>query len=807
MLKFNKKMISILSVVCCVAILSGVAFFAFGQRDKSTDNAIDYKIFIEHYRQKTVQEGFKKTESDVSLSVGNSRFEYDAKSGDFTVVTDKGSYKSSIAEANDTDETNLLQSSLVYIEYFDKSNNLVTMSSRKDSLKNGGAELYVKENTLRILYTMGKDERTYFLPLVIRAEVFEEDILPKLEGTESRKLKKYYRKYEVDEKLTATEKNELIAKYPRYKDTDIYVYIGGDSVKLQSSFESIFRSADFDETDYNEELTALDAEEAKADIPAIFFIPIEFTLGDDTLSARVINEGITVSDSELYLVNIHILPYFGSSSLASGYMILPDGGGSYVDLSNSDIAGSSFKKQIYGSDLSLKEMDNSGEEEAPSTKQQDAYIPSYIFSSGAGSYAATAACGAEYASVNAKVKGKANVVNTAGFSFTYRPYQIVETGNTDQMVTLVTYSKNPVKTDFEVLYQLTGSAETEAKDMLSALKTFYQEKDYLPKDSGIVSSKTLFIDMYCLAVDEATGKTNVLSTFSDIENLLKELNNRGITDCVVTLKAISSDGIDFSFKNQLKASGKLGGVSGLRSLAEKADKLGYRINLSWNLCSVYTDKMFDGFSSIGDAVKNIEQLVMRNNGAYVLSPDRYDSAVKAAERQLKKLVGTDIGITFENSGLNSNFNKKSEALRETVISSTIEARKRLSDGRRVAVSAPYLPFAESTVTDLALNSSHSAIQTSEFPLVAYLYNGNTLYSGQSISLADDPAQYSKTVISSGAALKVSWMIAEDTVLMNSDYSNSLYSLCYKDNIDDLINLYLEYNKSLSAGSVQLPKLK
>ena len=189
----------------------------------------------------------------------------------------------------------------------------------------------------------------------------------------------------------------------------------------------------------------------------------------------------------------------------------------------------------------------------------------------------------------------------------------------------------------------------------------------------------------------------------------------------------------------------------------------------------------------------------------MLTPGRYPDALSYANKTLQKL-GPAMGVTLENGGLNSELNKKKELLREDVAERVMDIRDQLKKDRRVIIANPYLPFRTDIVTDLVLHSSQSAIQASEFPLVASLYNQNTLYSGQSINLAADPGAYIQTVCASGAALKVSWMIADDTALMNSHYSNRLYSLCYKNSIDSIVEAYHTYNGTPFAGNVQFPAI-
>ena len=90
-------------------------------------------------------------------------------------------------------------------------------------------------------------------------------------------------------------------------------------------------------------------------------------------------------------------------------------------------------------------------------------------------------------------------------------------------------------------------------------------------------------------------------------------------------------------------------------------------------------------------------------------------------------------------------------------------------------------------------------------MLAYLFNQSVLYSGESYNLADDPvAQYENTIVS-GAALKVSWMMAADTAIIDAGYNNEFYSLYYKDSFDEVIRLYQEYNAMDNAGEVRFSK--
>ena len=130
----NKIGLSLLLLVLIVVVI--ILIVLFSGRGKHSDSSINYKQKIEDYRTQTIAEGFQKIKQDITISAGDNQLIYHYLSGNFEIHTPNGIYQSALREESDPDQAKLLQSSLLYIQYFDKDNVKQTMSSLKDSLKN-----------------------------------------------------------------------------------------------------------------------------------------------------------------------------------------------------------------------------------------------------------------------------------------------------------------------------------------------------------------------------------------------------------------------------------------------------------------------------------------------------------------------------------------------------------------------------------------------------------------------------------------------------------------------------------------------
>lgn len=296
--------------------------------------------------------------------------------------------------------------------------------------------------------------------------------------------------------------------------------------------------------------------------------------GKRAVIRRRIDPGqIVVGNPDCSLESVCLLPGFGWSESEDGFLLLPDGGGAYVSLADKTAQGKSFTKAVYDTDKAVSGFE-------AKTSGTAALCPSYIYKAAAFGYAATAVSGAPMACINASIRGSAQPVTTACFTFTYQPHKRVETGKTDQMTVVNVSSQAHVTQAFEVRYDLAfepGALLPEA--LLKRSREALTQYSVLPETTRTEhNSRTLFLDFYCLIRDEKkTGRTVVLSTLGEIQAAMERLYGQGVHRAVVTLKGLTDQGITTGMGNPFRISPKIGGEQGLKSLYETMKAYGYSL--------------------------------------------------------------------------------------------------------------------------------------------------------------------------------------------------------------------------------------
>lgn len=101
-------------------------------------------------------------------------------------------------------------------------------------------------------------------------------------------------------------------------------------------------------------------------------IPVSYTLTEQGLQASVLTGNI-IEEGDLKLVSVSLLPYFGAvEPKASGYLLIPDGCGALLELSDGldDLSKFFYDKDVYGRDITYntKKM---------TSIQQDILVPAF----------------------------------------------------------------------------------------------------------------------------------------------------------------------------------------------------------------------------------------------------------------------------------------------------------------------------------------------------------------------------------------------------------------------------------------------
>ena len=110
--------------------------------------------------------------------------------------------------------------------------------------------------------------------------------------------------------------------------------------------------ATLEEAGYDEEEMNVDREaygDGEAASRALFVIPVTYRLEGDQFIVNVSTENIEGND--FILQSITVLPYFGAAGTKQqGYMFVPDGSGSIINLNNGKLDAYPYNETLYGID-------------------------------------------------------------------------------------------------------------------------------------------------------------------------------------------------------------------------------------------------------------------------------------------------------------------------------------------------------------------------------------------------------------------------------------------------------------------------
>lgn len=128
-------------------------------------------------------------------------------------------------------------------------------------------------------------------------------------------------------------------------------------------------------------------------------VPLLVGFRDGALIAEVPTEEIQNGDPNTVVLEIGLLPHFGSASEEeSGYMLVPDGCGGIIEMNNGRIASGGFETQIYGADAAFVKARKASNEEK-------ALLPVFGMRKGNAAFLAIITGCDAYANVMAEVPG------------------------------------------------------------------------------------------------------------------------------------------------------------------------------------------------------------------------------------------------------------------------------------------------------------------------------------------------------------------------------------------------------------------
>ncbi len=745
----------------------------------------------------------------IVLSNNRIRFEMDAATTHFTVTDlQSGEMYRSVPPGVQTasDEDKVRSGSEVALLYYDDQSKSKYMGSGPHSVDTGNYRILQKGNTIRVVYTFGTPGDLYFVPAAFEKDFYENSILPKItNATDLRRIKRYYRLYDPADRNEQFE--EKLAYCPSIADRPMYVFSGNAEDKnVLKDITSYMETAGYTREQYEIDLQSIELEAGASAAATGFLVPVEYELTDSGFLARILTDRIEEYKEGDRIVTVSLLEYFNASSgeKTETYFV-PDGSGALIQTVQS--GGMNYSQTVFGEDESILSGNRSSIAQAVRLPVFGAY------GNGKG-FLAVIEGGAPQASVRATTRGTASPMNTLFCDFTIHSMMVTDIG-TDRNIPIINlYSRHLI---YETPTLRFSFAEPGKQD-ISGLAELY--RDYLigrgELSENIQSGNApVYLDFTCLITKRVSilgisyNKKIVLSDFRSITEIVKKLQEAGITDLRIRLKGISDDGLAGGISDAFRISRRLGGKACLDALVQQVASGGGLVYFEGDFSQVYRDRSTDSFLAKSDAAYRLDRTLVRTGeydtvtGAFdksifpgfALSPSEYGTAILSWLASFQRFSGANAsGISWTDAGsrLYSDFNIKKDFDRAMTKSEIIAGTELLSrsgnSGFLTDGGNAYILKYASDLLSVPERASFYQIESGEVPFYQLVVNGRIRYASSPFNRSADPQDRFLRAVESGSSLYYDWIAGPDTLLKSTGYEARNYSLNYENSLEQLIGM-------------------
>ncbi|MEG1705990.1 MAG: DUF5696 domain-containing protein, partial [Clostridia bacterium] len=273
-------------------------------------------------------------------------------------------------------------------------------------------------------------------------------------------------------------------------------------------------------------------------------------------------------------------PFFNSSyDVCDGYILVPDGSGATIDLSNKSSAKQRYTARVYGEDYSI------GSALLSSTSPNQVQMPIYGISYQDKSSLTCISSGDEYSEINAYVSGITTNYNFAYARFIYRQeYTKRFSSNAESGKTYIATQEN--KNEFDAT--LTVFLFEERASIADFAKVYqqYLTDNNLLSDSLTEASPKLRLQFLMAENKESMfGKSVIpMTSASFVKSTIEQL--KGI-DLTISLLGYTKGGLTGSYPSHLPFESKTGSDKEYRELFDYGKSVGVDISLSCDYCLAY----------------------------------------------------------------------------------------------------------------------------------------------------------------------------------------------------------------------------
>ena len=521
-----------------------------------------------------------------------------------------------------------------------------------------------------------------------------------------------------------------------------------------------------------------------------FEFPVEYTLEEDYLRAVLRISDIEEKKDENILTDVTLMETFGAaSSEEEGYFVIPDGSGALIRFNNGrTMETNAYNQPVYGRDITA----------VPQTRRaytRQIYLPVYGVVKEDNALLAVAEKGDSNASISAKISGQSNTdYNMCSFNFTLREtdtYYMSGSGSAQ----LTVFEGGKIKSDdIEMRYYPISAENAGYADIASRYREYLiEEKGVTPKAKE--NSSPLYIDLYggvqkkrsVLGIP-LTMKTSVTS-YEQGENILRELEDGGVDEMIVSYKNWTNDGIKNKVDTDAKPSGTLGGKKDFSSLTDYMEDRGIQFYPVSDNVNFMNGNGYYSFTDTAVRISGSYSRIVSYDLAYgvpdgrlrnmsLLSPVSYKGLFSELSEGYDKAGIEGVSPGALTTALYGDYSKSG--------ASRYEAMKRLVSGYEKlcgsmengimadGANAYALPYV-SHIKNLPMTSSRFDIFDEDIPFYQMVIHGLIPYTTEAVNGSADPADMLLYAAETGSCLRYDMIHEQPGMLEDTEFDILYYA--------------------------------
>ena len=750
------------------------------------------------------------TESSIVLENSDLKFVMDATTTQFT-VTNKSSGQVWYSNPPDADNDpvalstnkNIMKSTLV-LTYSTQNGTDTLLDNFQYSIEDQLYEIEKTDDSVKVMYSIGKVQKEYIIPQVIQADRMEE-LMAALDTSTVRLVRDYYNKYDLNKLGPKDDKDDLLNRYPALENGPLYVLnaTAGDNVKER--FMTRFAEAGYTEEEYRQEILEYNIESVSS--RPVFNVAMVYRLEGEELVVDVpLAEIEHKSNYPVYTLNV--LPYFGAGSTSEeGYLLVPEGGGSIINFNNGKIAQNPYYADMYGWDRAILRK--------ALVHETQTYFGAFGIAKGNSAFLCILEDGSPYASISADISGRNNSYNYVNASYRLQHRETVNIGNRLSN-DLYRYEAGLPDEKLVQRYRFVDSGSY--VEMANVYHSYLEKRfgdDFAKQDDAhtpVTVELVGAIDKVKQILGIPISKPLQVTTYKEAQEILADLDAQGVENMSARLSGWINGGVRQKHLSSVKLVSGLGGKKNLKALAAYASENDIDLYLNGVTNYAYKSNIFDGFLAPRDAATLVnrkrvkllpfdpidyaEQNWMDNY--YLLKPSLIESAMDKLAKAADTYGAAGVSYTDIGYQLSANYNEKAHVSRQEAADLQVAKLDEIrGTGKKIMLNSgnDYVLGAADRIVNMDLKGSGYTLLDEGVPFYQIAIHGYVSYAGQPLNLAENCEEEVLRSAEYGAGLYVTFMDAPITELQNTYYTQ-YFGSNYDGWKDKFSEIYHKYEDSL-----------